>query len=122
MDFIPRPPGTEVEESGSASCNASEKLAPTTMAMPSTMAMSSIKNAAAVNGLSIDLVRQFSRHRGIGTLLIYRDMHDNKQPALAEWVAARTISECQHLLDKFGVPATIATVAARQLPSRILTR
>jgi len=30
-----------------------------------------------------------SRHRSIGTLLIYRDMHDNQQPKLAEWVAAR---------------------------------
>jgi len=42
-----------------------------------------------MNEMSIDLVRQFSRHRSIATLLIYRDMHENRQPKLAEWVAAR---------------------------------
>jgi integrase/recombinase XerC len=45
-------------------------------------------DAAAANGLSIDLVRQFSRHKSIGTLLIYRDVHENKQGQLAEYVAA----------------------------------
>ncbi len=36
---------------------------------------------------SIDVVRQFSRHKGIGTLLIYRDLHENKQGTIAGWVA-----------------------------------
>lgn len=44
-------------------------------------------DAAAQHGVSIDVVRQFSRHRGIGTLLIYRDMHENKQATIAEWVS-----------------------------------
>lgn len=35
------------------------------------------------------MVRQFSRHRGIGTLLIHRDMHENKQATIAAWVATR---------------------------------
>ena len=42
---------------------------------------------AARKGLSIDVVRQFSRHRSIGTLMIYRDQHENKQAAIAEWVS-----------------------------------
>ena len=33
------------------------------------------------------MVRQFSRHRHIGTLMIYRDLHENKQAAIAEWVS-----------------------------------
>jgi integrase/recombinase XerC len=45
-------------------------------------------DAAAKQGLSIDVVRQFSRHRTIGTLLVYRDQHENKQRQLAEWVSA----------------------------------
>lgn len=45
-------------------------------------------DAAARKGLSIDdVVRQFSRHKAIGTLLIYRDLHDNKQGTIAEWVS-----------------------------------
>jgi integrase/recombinase XerC len=44
---------------------------------------------AAKNGLSIDLVRQFSRHRSLNTLMIYRDLHDSKQGLLAGWVAAQ---------------------------------
>ena len=35
----------------------------------------------------IDTVQQFSRHKGIGTLLIYRDLHENKQGTIAGWVA-----------------------------------
>ena len=42
---------------------------------------------AATHGLSIDLVRQFSRHRTLQTLLVYRDQHENKQHAFAEWVS-----------------------------------
>ncbi len=42
---------------------------------------------AARKGLSIDLVRQFSRHRSLGTLMIYRDMHENKQATIAAWVS-----------------------------------
>ena len=30
-------------------------------------------------GMSIDVVRQFSRHRSLGTLMIYRDLHENRQ-------------------------------------------
>jgi len=45
-------------------------------------------DAAAKQGLSIDVVRQFSRHKSIGTLLVYRDQHENKQRQLAEWVSA----------------------------------
>ena len=37
--------------------------------------------------LSLDVVRNFSRHQHIGTLLIYRDQMDNKQGLLAEWVS-----------------------------------
>jgi integrase/recombinase XerC len=43
----------------------------------------------AANGLIIDLVRQFSRHRSLNTLLIYRDELENKQGAPAEWVSVR---------------------------------
>jgi len=32
-------------------------------------------------------VRQFSRHQSLTTLMIYRDLHDNKQAAIAEWVS-----------------------------------
>jgi len=44
-------------------------------------------DAAAKQGLSIDVVRHFSRHRSISTLLIYRDELENKQAALAELVS-----------------------------------
>lgn len=44
-------------------------------------------DAAARNGLSIDVVRQFSRHRSLGTLMVYRDLHENKQATIAEWVS-----------------------------------
>ena len=44
-------------------------------------------DAAAKQGLSIDVVRQFSRHRNISTLLIYRDELENKQAAIAELVS-----------------------------------
>ena len=44
-------------------------------------------DAAAKQGLSIDVVRHFSRHRNIATLLIYRDELENKQATLAEWVS-----------------------------------
>lgn len=46
-------------------------------------------DAAAEQGLSIDVVRQFSRHRSLNTLMIYRDMHENKQAVLSEWVSGR---------------------------------
>jgi integrase/recombinase XerC len=45
-------------------------------------------DAAAKKGLSIDVVRHFSRHRNIHTLLIYRDELENKQAALAELVSS----------------------------------
>lgn len=44
-------------------------------------------DAAAKQGLSIDVVRHFSRHRNISTLLIYRDELENKQAAIAELVS-----------------------------------
>jgi integrase/recombinase XerC len=44
-------------------------------------------DAAAKQGLSIDVVRHFSRHRSISTLLIYRDELENRQAALAELVS-----------------------------------
>ena len=46
---------------------------------------------AAQKGISIDVVRQFSRHKGIGTLLIYRDLHDNKQGTIAGWVSEQLV-------------------------------
>ncbi len=46
-------------------------------------------DAAARKGLSIDEVRQFSRHKGIGTLLIYRDLRENKQGTIAAWVSEK---------------------------------
>lgn len=42
---------------------------------------------AAAHGLSIDVVRQFSRHKNIATLLVYRDQHENAQPEFARWVS-----------------------------------
>ena len=44
-------------------------------------------DVAARKGLSIDVVRQFSRHRSLGTLMIYRDLHENKQATIAAWVS-----------------------------------
>jgi integrase/recombinase XerC len=44
---------------------------------------------AAKNGLSIDVVRHFSRHRTLGTLMVYRDELGNKQKDIAAWVAER---------------------------------
>lgn len=39
-------------------------------------------------GLSLDQVRDFSRHKNINTLLIYRDRHSNNQSALATAVSS----------------------------------
>ena len=50
-------------------------------------AITAALDVAAAHGLSIDLVRQFSRHKSIGTLLVYRDEHENKQGVIAGWVA-----------------------------------
>lgn len=44
-------------------------------------------DAVAQKGLSIDVVRQFSRHRDIGTLMIYRDLHEKRQASIAAWVS-----------------------------------
>ena len=30
-------------------------------------------------GMSLDVVRQLSRHRSLGTLMIYRDLDENRQ-------------------------------------------
>ena len=32
--------------------------------------------------MSIDVVQQFSRHRSLGTLMIYRDLHENRQATI----------------------------------------
>lgn len=45
-------------------------------------------NKSVGMGLSLDQVRDFSRHRNINTLLIYRDKQTNTQPTLAAAVAA----------------------------------
>lgn len=45
---------------------------------------------AAKNAMSIDLVRQFSRHRSIGTLMVYRDLHESKR---TQETFARLVSE-----------------------------
>lgn len=50
-------------------------------------AITAALDVAAAHGLSIDLVRQFSRHKSINTLLVYRDDHQNKQGEMAGWVA-----------------------------------
>ena len=42
---------------------------------------------AAKQGLSIDVVRHFSRHRSLTTLMVYRDELDNKQRDIATWVS-----------------------------------
>ncbi len=34
---------------------------------------------AAANHMSIDLVRQFSRHRALATLMTYRDLHESER-------------------------------------------
>jgi integrase/recombinase XerC len=52
-------------------------------------------DAAAENRLSIDVVRQFSRHRSLNTLMIYRDLHENKQEVLATWVSNRLTSKAK---------------------------
>jgi integrase/recombinase XerC len=44
---------------------------------------------AAKNGLSIDVVRHFSRHRSLATLMVYRDELENKQQQNAAWVSGR---------------------------------
>jgi integrase/recombinase XerC len=36
-------------------------------------------DAAAAHGHSIDLVRQFSRHRSLNTLMVYRDIHESER-------------------------------------------
>ena len=45
---------------------------------------------AATNSMSLDLVRQFSRHRSLNTLLIYRDLHESKR---TQETFARLVSE-----------------------------
>jgi hypothetical protein len=50
--------------------------------------------------LSIDLVRQFSRHKSIGTLLVYRDEHENKQGEIAGWVAGPDLAEREPILNR----------------------
>lgn len=42
---------------------------------------------AAQRGLSIDVVRHFSRHRSLATLMVYRDELENKQRDIAAWVS-----------------------------------
>lgn len=42
---------------------------------------------AAKHGLSIDVVRHFSRHRSLATLMVYRDELENKQRDIAAWVS-----------------------------------
>jgi integrase/recombinase XerC len=42
---------------------------------------------AAKKGLSIDVVRHFSRHRTLATLMVYRDEIENRQRDIAAWVS-----------------------------------
>jgi integrase/recombinase XerC len=50
-------------------------------------------NRSVALGLSLDQVRDFSRHKNINTLLIYRDKQTNMQPTLAAVVAASAQKE-----------------------------
>jgi integrase len=54
-------------------------------------------DAAAKHGHSIDLVRQFSRHRSLTTLMIYRDVHESKPDAgNVREVGVRAVIRARH--------------------------